>query len=119
MKRDQIISIINHEENVVPSWTMAFFNIKTAQRLLGEENVVTDFYPEESYKAGATSNENRERNIIYSECIDNFAIGVGGGANFVFGHGGPGEFFDRMIERGDNYFISKIRRERYSCWRGG
>jgi len=42
MKRDIMLSILNHEENVVPSWTMAFFSIPTAKRLLGEENVVTD-----------------------------------------------------------------------------
>ena len=79
VKRDIILSIINHQENIVPSWTMAFFNVPTAKRLLGEDNVVTDFEPEENYHFGSATQDNRERNIRYSEAIDNFAIGVGKG----------------------------------------
>ena len=41
-KREQVLAALRHEEGTVPSWTMAFFNIETARRLLGEENVVTD-----------------------------------------------------------------------------
>jgi len=107
VKRDIILSILNHEENIVPSWTMAFFNVQTAKRLLGAENVVTDFEPTESYRSGSASQDNRVRNLRYSEAVDNFAIGVGKGGNFAFGHGGPGEFMDKIVERGANYYISQ------------
>jgi len=53
--------------------------------------------PCKSYKMGAADAADRLRNIIYSEKIDNFAIGVGKGSNFAFGHGGPGEFMDKII----------------------
>jgi uroporphyrinogen decarboxylase len=106
-KRDIVLSILNHEENIIPSWTMAFFNIQTARRLLGEENVVKDSMPPENYLFGAATKDNRERNLRFSEAVDNFAIGVGKNANFAFGHGGPGEFTDRIIEKGTNYYISQ------------
>ena len=37
-KRDYMLSALHHEEALIPSWSMAFENIETAQRLLGEEN---------------------------------------------------------------------------------
>lgn len=107
-KRDDMLSALRHEEGRVPSWTMAFFNIGTAQRLLGEENVVTDFLPSQEYKTGGASDDNRARNLRFSEKIDNFAIGIGKGANFAFGHGGPGEFMERLIYSDENSFISEF-----------
>ena len=32
-------------------------------------------------------------------------MGVGRGANWCFGHAGPGEFNSRVIERGTNHFV--------------
>ncbi len=103
-----MLSILNHEENIVPSWTIAFFNTRVAKKLLGEENVITDFEPVTEYKVGYCDESNRKINIRYSEAVDNFAIGVGKGANFAFGHGGPGEFMDIIIESGENYYISQF-----------
>lgn len=107
-KRDLVLAALHHEEGAVPSWTMGFFNIPTAQRLLGAENVVLDYYPEAEYKFGAAAIENRNRNLKYAAAIDSCAVGVGKGANFSFGHGGPGEFMDRIAERGSDYFISRF-----------
>lgn len=119
MKREIMLSILNHEENIVPSWTMSFFNTRVAKRLLGEENVITDFEPIIEYKVGGCDESNRKINIRYSEAVDNFAIGVGKGANFAFGHGGPGEFMDRIIKGDENYYISQfetgVKREVRFC----
>ena len=99
--------VINRKIEFIPSWTMGFFNVETARKLLGEKNVPDDIEPEEAYKFGPTSLENREKNIRYAEILDNFAIGVGKGGNFSFGHGGPGEFRERLIEKGEDYIITE------------
>jgi hypothetical protein len=52
-KRDLVLSALNHEENIVPLWTMGFENLSTAKRLIGENNVPTDILPEFEYKKGA------------------------------------------------------------------
>lgn len=106
-KRDIMLSVINHQENVIPSWTMAFFDIDTAKRLLGNNLITDEYEPQKEYKYGASSKENIVKNIEYSNALDNYAIGVGKGANFAFGHCGPGEFLDRIIEEGGDYIISQ------------
>ena len=105
-KREELLAAIRHEEGVVPSWTMAFFNIDLAIKLLGQENVMTDFLAGESYPIGRADDDNRLRNIRYSVAVDNYAIAMGKGGNFAFGHGGPGEMMERVIESGENHYIS-------------
>ena len=105
-KREQLLAAINHEEGMIPSWTMAFFNLDLAKKLLGEENVMTDYLPCSGFKTGCADADNRERNVRYAQAVDNFAIAVGKGGNFAFGHGGPGEFLDKLVESGENYAIS-------------
>ena len=105
-KREELLAAVRHEEGKVPSWTMAFFNIDLAKNFLGEENVMTDFRAGKEYNAGAADDDNRIRNIRYARAVDNCAIGVGKGGNFAFGHGGPGEMMQKVIETGDNYTIS-------------
>ena len=105
-KRDLLLTTINHEEGAVPSWTMAFFNIALAERILGKDNVMTDYLPTKTYKAGRADDCNRERCIRYSEAVDNCAVAMGRGGNFAFGHGGPGEMMEKIIERSEEYIIS-------------
>ena len=106
-KRDLFFAALSRETELVPSYTMAFFNIATARRLLGGDNVVTDYLPAPEYKMGASSEDNRRRNLRYAEKTDNFAIGVGQGASFAFGHGGPGEFMEKIIEQDGDGYISQ------------
>jgi len=105
-KRDELLAAIRHEEGIVPSWTMAFFNTDLARKLLGADNVVTDVDASAVYKTGRADDDNRRRNILYSRAVDNCAIGIGQGSNFAFGHGGPGEMMQKIIETGDDYVIS-------------
>ena len=106
-KRDLLLSAINHEEGAVPSWTMAFFNIASAERLLGKDNVMTDYQPVEVYKTGRADDCNRQRCIRYSEAVDNCAIAMGKGGNFAFGHGGPGEMMDKILQYNEEHIISR------------
>jgi len=104
-KREELLAAIRHEEGAVPNWTMGFF-VDHAVELLGEENVVTDFFPEDDYKMGRADDDNRLRNVRYVKAVDNCAIGIGKGATISFGHGGPGEMMEKIIERGKDYQIS-------------
>lgn len=105
-KREELWAAIRHEEGPVPSWTMAFFNLELAQTLLGPECVMTDYLPEAAFKTGGASPDNRLRNLRYAQAVDNSAIGMGKGGNFAFGHGGPGEMMDRLLEQKDNATVS-------------
>ena len=62
-KREQIICALRHEESIVPVWPMGFENIETAKRLIGDENVPKDLYPDLEYKNGASDLENRQLNV--------------------------------------------------------
>ncbi len=106
-KRELFFASLEGETQEVPSYTMAFFNIATAQRLLGEENVTNEYLPTDEYKLGASSTEGRERNIRFAQVTDNFAIGVGKGASFAFGHGGAGEFLEKIIQKDVEGYISE------------
>ena len=105
-KRELLQVAIRHEAGEVPSWTMAFFNYDLACELLGPENVMTDVLPQKEYKLGGADAENRLRNLRYARATDNYAIAVGKGGSFAFGHGGPGEFQDKLLQKNENEEIS-------------
>lgn len=105
-KRDYMLSALHHEEALIPSWSMAFENIETAQRLLGEENTPTDIHPLKTYRLGAADPDNQQRKLRYAEKVDDFVIGVGQGGSFSFGHRGPGEFMERLLEQDDKHILS-------------
>jgi len=86
----------------IPSWVMGFFNAATARRLVPAELLPVDLnsYPEHgTYGFGAHSPAELDRVIAYNRHVDQVATGVGWGANFCFGHAGPGEFNSRVVER--------------------
>jgi len=83
-------------------WIMSFFNEKTAEKLLGNENVPHDLVPNWDYNARCSDKDDWERKVNYSRACGNFTAGVGWGTCISFGHGGPGEFREKMIETGEN-----------------
>lgn len=105
-KRELVLCALNHQESAIPLWHMGFENIETAKRLIGHENVPCNLLPELDYKKGASTEEDMLLNIAYAEQLDSSAIGVGKGGNFDFGHGGPGEFLEKLVETGADYYIS-------------
>lgn len=62
--------------------------------------------PQKEYKLGGADAENRLRNLRYARATDNYAIAVGKGGSFAFGHGGPGEFQDKLLQKNENEEIS-------------
>jgi len=50
--------------------------------------------------------EGLDRKINYAKATGNFTAGVGKGACIPFGHGGPGEFGQKLLEAGENHKIS-------------
>ena len=86
----------------VPNWLIGFFNAATVRRLVPVELLPADlnYYPEEgTYGFGAHPPAELDRIIAYNRYVDQVATGAGWGANFCFGHAGPGEFNSRVVER--------------------
>ena len=86
----------------IPSWVMGFFNAATTRRLVPAELLPSDlnFYPEHgTYGFAAHPPAELDTVIAYNRHVDQVAVGVGWGANFCFGHAGPGEFNSRVVER--------------------
>lgn len=106
-KRDLILACLNHEEGPVPQWLMGFFNKALAERLM-PGLVYPSYYhlPEHgAYGFAPLDDAERECALAVNAHIDKCSVGIGRGANWCFGHGGPGEFNCRVIERGTNHFV--------------
>ena len=105
--RELVLACLHHEEGVVPQWPMGFFNKALGIRLMPGLVYPTHYHlPEEgSYGFDPLDDCERERAMAANAFIDKCSMGVGRGANWCFGHGGPGEINSRIIDRGDNYFL--------------
>ena len=101
-ERELFFKLMKRTAKPVLPWIMSFFNEKTAEKLLGYENVPRDCIPGLSYNAGGSDKDDWEKKVNYSHACGNFAAGVGWGTCIYFGHGGPGEFRERLIETGEN-----------------
>jgi hypothetical protein len=98
--RETFHRLMAREGSPVLTWVMAFFNEELARKLLGDRNVPLDCIPGEGWHFGASDRDDWDRKIAYARATGNFAIGAGWGSSFSFGHGGPGEFRNRLLERG-------------------
>ena len=107
-KREHMLALLHGESDMIPSWTQSFFSVNTAVRLIGNSLVSDDILPSRDYKKGAVSRENRLKNLKLTKKLDNYSIGVGKGGNFFFGHGGPGEFRDKIIQLEKNKITSRF-----------
>lgn len=85
----------------VPSWILGFNSTASARRLVPAELVPADldYVPEHgAYGFAAHAPAELDRVVAYNRYVDQVATGVGWGANFCFGHAGPGEFNSRVVE---------------------
>lgn len=105
-ERERFFRLIRNREPAVLSWFMAFFNLATARRLLGEDNVPLDCAPAREFQYGASSDENIRRKLRCAEATGNCSVGVGRNGSFAFGHGGPGEFCEKLVEEGENHRVT-------------
>jgi len=101
--RERMLATLDGEVlDHVPSWINGFFNTATIRRLIPSRFLVDDlgWWPEEGvYGFAAQSPAELDRLIGFNHHIDRIAVAAGRGANHAFGHGGPGEFNARVIER--------------------
>ncbi len=104
--RERFWRLVKGKEPIVLSWLMAFFNDRVARDLLGSNNLPGDLIPIADWKLGASDRPDWDAKVRYARATGNCAAGVGWGTCIAFGHGGPGEFRERMIEQGDKYRIS-------------
>lgn len=107
--RELVLTCLNHQEGSVPQWLMAFFNKALVKRLLPGLIYPTYYHlPEQgSYGFDPLDDAERERIIEFNSYIDKCSVGVGRGANAAFGHGGPGEFNARIVERDEWHFVAE------------
>ncbi len=101
--RDRMQAVLAGEVlDYIPSWAMGFFSSELARCIVPAEMLVEDlnYHPESgAYGFAEHTSADLERLIAFNTYIDRVAIGVGRGANFDFGHGGPGEFNSCVVER--------------------
>jgi len=107
--RGKFFDLINkkNKNSMVLSWFMGFFDEVVAEKLIGKKNMPNDCFPVKDWNHGASERKDWDKKINYARSIGNFAVGVGWGTCIAFGHGGPGEFRERLIQKGENYRITE------------
>jgi hypothetical protein len=107
--REEMIDFLSGKKIAkVPFWPMGFFNEETARRLMPGELFNYDSYiypPTGHYDFLPHSEEELKRTMKFNEYIGKCGVGVGRGANFAFGHDGPGEFNYTLIAKNEEFAI--------------
>ncbi len=108
-KYEWIKSLLAGEKNLpIPQHWMSFFNGEVARRLTPPE---CHYYPmwiydvPEYYDMSPMGPEALERMIKFNQYTGRCFACLGKGANICFGHGGPGEFFSRLIHKDENELV--------------
>ncbi len=107
-RKEMIDFLSGRKIDRVSFWSLGFFNEQTARRLIPEDLFNYDSYiypPIDHYDFLPHSEEELKKTIEFSEYIGKCAVGVGRGANFSFGHCGPGEFNYSLIEKNKEFAI--------------
>ena len=107
--REWIAAVLEGRKDVpVAQQWMGFFHAGVARKLTPEE---CHYHPmwlydaPEEFDMSPIGPEALERMIRFNEYTDRCMAGLGKGANISFGHGGPGEFFIRLVEKKENEMI--------------
>lgn len=101
-------TLAGERPDYIPSWVVGFNSEADARRLVPAELVPADLYyvpADGAYGFAAHEPAELDTAIAYNRYIDQVATGVGRGANFCFGHAGPGEFNSRVVERTADGFV--------------
>jgi hypothetical protein len=110
-KREIMQGLLAGEQfDATPQWLMGFENVQLVERLLPVE-LLYDGYcqypPGDAYPFTPMGEERLLKEIQFNKYIDRCAFPVGWGANASFGHGGPGEFNNKVINRQKDVFIAQ------------
>ncbi len=112
MTRNEWIKAIIAGDKTVPAaqqW-MGFFNAALARRLTPAECHYTPMWlydRPDTFDFSAIGPENLDKMIAFNRYTGQSMSMLGPGANQSFGHGLPGEFAARIIERSDNLLIAE------------
>ncbi len=108
-KRDWIKAVLQKENDVpVPQHWMSFFNGELARRLTPE---LCHYYPmwiydvPDYFDMSPMGPSALDKMIQFNNFTGRCFACLGKGANICFGHGGPGEFYSRMVERTENELV--------------
>ncbi|HBG00744.1 MAG TPA: hypothetical protein DDW87_04105 [Firmicutes bacterium] len=102
VSREHFLAVLRGESNDVISWTMGFFDEKLAAALLGEDCIPSDILPGPAFSYGASPRHDWEVKARFSQRAEIPAVAVGWGASLSFGHGGPGEFLEKVTSATGN-----------------
>ena len=104
--RENMLALLRGEPyESVPIWLMGFDNDSVARKLNpGMEFPGSLFHNPDSYDYPwePLPDGERKKTIAYNKAVMKPAIVAGWGANMSFGHGGPGEFHFKVIDRTEN-----------------
>ena len=101
--------VLSHEKGIeAPQWWMGFTNDDHMKKLIPAQYHYDgyDYYSKDGeYSFGPMGEERLKKAVAFNKYIDRIGFAVGFGANAAYGHRGPGEFSDRVIEKMDNGFV--------------
>jgi hypothetical protein len=104
-ERDNFLAMLRSGDHTrVPVWLMGFESEELAEQLLPKVELpeALSHNPESfDYPRDRLTDPERRRLCAYSRAVLRPAVAVGWGANLAFGHGGPGEFRFRVLQRGE------------------
>jgi len=107
--RQWIKAIINGDRTVpVAQQWMSFFNAQTAKNLTPQHCHYERMWLYDSpgdFDMSAIGNKTLDRMIQFNNYTGRCMTCLGRGANISWGHGGPGEFFAKIIERTENGIV--------------
>ncbi len=110
-KREWIKAVLKGEKDLpIPQHWMGFFNGDLARRLSPESchyNPMWLYDVPDHFDMTAMGPEQLDRMIAFNNYTGRCFACLGKGANIGFGHGGPGEFFVRTVERSDNLLTAQ------------
>ena len=102
-ERNNLLALLTARDyEQVPIWLMGFEHEDLARELLPDLDLpfALSHNPETvDYPWDRLSDEDRQRTVEYCRSILRPAVVIGWGANLGFGHGGPGEFRFRLLEK--------------------
>jgi uroporphyrinogen-III decarboxylase len=106
--RDWIKQILQGKSEKTAQHWMSFFNADTARKIASKRfhyDGMSLYDARGDYDMSGMSEEDLDKLIGFNEYTGRVFACLGKGANIMFGHGGPGEFFCRRIEEGENHIV--------------
>lgn len=99
----------NKDAPVLHHW-MGFFNAELAKKLTPSHCHYDNMWlydTPEFFDFSAMGQRNLDKMVDFNHYVGQCFISLGKGANISFGHGGPGEFFNRIIKRSENELVAE------------